>query len=121
MKYTVIRAPIQLPAGTRVKLSEDQARRRGAQLEPVKGRQYECLVSVWFKAGETIDIDEVPKHVLAFLEADTPRRTTPQEKTFVPPTADETNAPPPATAPAMGSPMAGDEAAPGSPLTDPAP
>lgn len=86
MKYTVIRAPIQLPAGTRVKLNEDQARRRGAQLEPIKGRQYECLVPVWFKAGETIDIDDVPKHVLAFLEADTPRRTAPQEKTFVPPT-----------------------------------
>lgn len=67
MKYTVTKA-VQLPTGSQVKLTKEQARRRGAQVAAVKGGQFECLVPVWFKAGEIIDIDEPAKHVLASLD-----------------------------------------------------
>ena len=63
MKYTVTK-PVQVPAGTIVSISKEQADVRGAQLRHVKGNQHEALVPVWFKAGETINIDEPAKYLL---------------------------------------------------------
>lgn len=66
MKYTVIQA-LQVPTGTIVTISKEQADRRAGQLRNVKGNQHETLVPVWFKAGETVGMDEPPKHLLASL------------------------------------------------------
>lgn len=69
MKYTVLKA-IRVPTGIVVGVSKEQAAARGeALLKPVKGRQYECLVPVWFKAGETLDMEHAPKYLLASLQA----------------------------------------------------
>lgn len=90
MKYTVLKA-VQLPAGTLVKFNEAQAARRGNQVALVKGKQYECLVPVWVKAGEIIDLDEPAKHVLASLQAQSGKPAAP-EKVFVSPAAAKTQA-----------------------------
>lgn len=66
MKYTVIQA-LQVPTGTVVTISKDQADVRASQLRHVKGNQHETLAPVWFKVGETVGIDEPPKHLLASL------------------------------------------------------
>lgn len=69
MKYTVIKA-IRVPTGIIVGVSKEQAAARGeALLKPVKGRQYECLMPVWFKAGESLDMEHPPKYLLTSLQA----------------------------------------------------
>lgn len=95
MKYTVTKA-VQLPTGTLVKLGKEKAARHAAQLAPVKGNQYECLVPVWVKAGETVDLDAPAKHLLVCMEAQSGKPAKP----------DTTQ---PATAPAPESSGAGDE------------
>lgn len=66
MKYTVIKA-VQMPTGTIVNISKEQADVRASQLRHVKGNQHEALAPVWFKAGETVGLDEPPKHLLDSL------------------------------------------------------
>lgn len=78
MKYIVTQA-VQLPTGTLVKFNEAQAARRGNQLANVKGKQYECLCPVWVKAGEIIDLDELAKHLLASLEAQSGKPAAPEK------------------------------------------
>lgn len=105
MKYIVTKA-VQLPAGTLVKLNEAQAARRGNQVALVKGRQYECLVPVWVKAGEIIDLEDPAKHVLPCLQAQSGKPAAP-EKVFAP--AAKPDTPQPAAAPAPELSGAGDE------------
>lgn len=87
MKYTVLKA-VQLPAGTQVKFSDEQAERRGGQVSNVKGKLYECLVPVWVKAGETIELDAPAKHLLARLDPhDKAAARKPSAKQDTPPPA----------------------------------
>lgn len=66
MKYIVLK-PLQLPPGTVVGLDKVQAERRAHQLEKQKGNRFSCLDRVWFKAGETLDLDAPPKYLLDSL------------------------------------------------------
>lgn len=72
MKFTVLR-PVQLPSGTLLKIGDDLAKRHAANLQHVKGKQFMCLGPMWLKAGQVIDLDEPPKHVLDSLQAEAVR------------------------------------------------
>lgn len=105
MKYIVTKA-VQLPTGTLVKFSEEKAARFVAQLAKAKGGRYECLVPVWCKAGEIIDLDEPAKHVLVSLQAQSGKPAAP-EKVFAPAAKPDTSQPAAAPAPELSG--AGDE------------
>ena len=113
MKYTVLKA-VQLPAGTQVKFSDEQAERRSGQVSNVKGKLYECLVPVWVKAGEIIELDAPAKHLLAHLD--------PHDKAVARKPAAKPDTPQQAAAPAPELSGAGDEdtANPMPHATDPA-
>lgn len=105
MKYIAIKA-VQLPTGTLVKFGEEKAARFAAQLAKGKGGRYECLVPVWVKAGEIIDLEDPAKHVLACLQAQSGKPAAP-EKVFAPAVKPDTSQP--AAAPAPESSGAGNE------------
>lgn len=67
MKYTVIKA-LQVPTGTFVKISKDQATLRAALMRPAKSGQHEALQPVWFKAGETLELENPAKHLIESLQ-----------------------------------------------------
>lgn len=67
MKVKVIK-PVQLPAGTLVKLEDALLKRFGTAVGKARGKVVECLQPVWLKAGTVVDLDNPSKHLLASLE-----------------------------------------------------
>lgn len=73
-KYRVT-SPVTFAAGTRLGLTEAQARPRRHALVEIKRGVYETVSSVQFKAGEEIGFDgDVPKGLLDSLGTDKPRK-----------------------------------------------
>lgn len=60
---TIDRGPVTFPAGTRLKLSDDQVRRRRRLVEPAGASGvFLALAPVQFKTGETVQTDaDIPK------------------------------------------------------------
>lgn len=88
MKHTVI-AVLSLPAGTRLGLSKDQARRRAHALKPAGRGYYLTTAPVQFKVGEQVDYDgELPKHLATLVVAvQTPAPSPPPPAPPPPPAA----------------------------------
>lgn len=61
-KITILEGPVSLPAGCRLRLSADQARRRAHVLTEEKGGVYLAEAITQWKTGETLETDaEIPK------------------------------------------------------------
>lgn len=75
-EYTITR-PVFIDAGTRLALSDAQARARRGQIKEVGDGVFEATAIVNFKAGEVVGLETVPKAIAsAFDEIKTVRRTS---------------------------------------------